>query len=146
MNRDRFFDARSESAMSEGRVEGRRRRRDEGNPNFSEGNPSRVEEIPNLAEGNPNSNASIPSQNLVFSMTYADPRTPGHFSLFEADSGCKCRGKAGVACSPPSCFVGRSVFVFGSSGLFKRVKGWRLFMIADVFGAVPPDLSAAEPD
>ena len=32
----------------------RRRRRDEGNPNFSEGNPSRVEQIPNPAERNPN--------------------------------------------------------------------------------------------
>ena len=71
--------------------------------------------------------------------------TPTAFFLFEADSGCKCRGKAGVACSPRKLFVGPSVFVFGSSGcLNKGVKGWRRFMIADAWRRLS-DLSAAEP-
>jgi hypothetical protein len=35
----------------------------------------------------------------------------------------------------PGFIVGPSVFVFGSSGLFKQVKGWRLFMIAGVWAS-----------
>jgi hypothetical protein len=45
------------------------------NPNFSEGNPNRMEEIPNPAEGNPNSNAQFPSPIRAFSSTYADPHS-----------------------------------------------------------------------
>jgi hypothetical protein len=59
--------------MSEDREEGRRRRRDEGNPNFSEGNPSRMDQIPNPAEQNPNQNPDFPSPNRAFSRTYAGP-------------------------------------------------------------------------
>ena len=47
-------------------------------------------------------------------------------------------GKTGLRIIP-------SVFVSGSSGLLKQVKGWRLFMIADASGVVCPNSAAAEP-
>ena len=45
----------------------------------------------------------------------------------------------------PGSFVGPSVFVSGSSGLFKQVKGWRRFHDRGRLGAVSSDLAAAEP-
>ena len=75
-------------------------------------------------------------------MTYADPHS---IFSFGADSGFKCRGKQASRVRP-GFVVGPSVFVFGSSGLFKQVKGWRLFMIADAWASFRPTLSAAEPD
>jgi hypothetical protein len=100
------------------------RQRDEGNPNppeqypnFRERNPSLVEQIPNPAERNPNSN---PSLSYAFSMTYA---TKSRFRLQTP--------RHRRPCVLPGLFVGPSVFVSGSSDLFKQVKGWRRFTIAD---------------
>ena len=63
--------------------------------------------------------------------------TPTAVFLFEADSGCKCRGKAGV-CSPG--VVHRSFRLrFRFLRLFQQgTKGWRLFMIADAWARFRP--------
>ena len=66
--------------------------------------------------------ASIPSPNRAFSMTYADP-SRGFFSW-----------------KPHFRLRFRFLRL-----LMQGRKGWRLFMIADAFCAVSPDLSAAEP-
>jgi hypothetical protein len=88
----------------------------EGNPNLSEEDPSRAQQIPNPAKESRLKSLDFlrriePFQELT--------PTPTAFFLFEADSRCKCRAEqASVIAS--KLFVGLSVFDFSSSGCFSK--------------------------
>ena len=109
--------------MSENPVDGGRRRRDEGIPNFLEGNPSRMELIPNPEERNPSSNPHFPSSNLAFSTTYADPRS---IIVLEANFGGSRQGRRVL----PLVHRLLSSF-FGSSGCLSKGGLAPFFKIAD---------------
>jgi hypothetical protein len=114
-------------------------------PNFSKSNPNfpKSSQIqPSPAKINQRKILGFPLISFAESSLFNDlRRPPGPFFLFaplpaltEATDG------VGAARSPGfQCFLGLHFVLAFSS----EVKGWRRFMIADVWAPSPPDLSAA---
>ncbi len=116
------------SAMSADFRRGRRRRH-EGNPNPPEGNQNISERNPSRSRTNSKSGGTKSKfKSLRFVSLFRGLRRDAHSILhFCSIPASNVAGNVRVRLG---LFVS-SVFVSGSSDLFKQVKGWRLFTIAD---------------
>ena len=114
------------------------RRRDEGNPNFSEGNPR--PRGSNSKSGGRKSKLNPCISFVELSLIKELRRPPRRFSFLRPFRPQTRRGSAGVARAPR--IVSRSFCLrFSSSGLMKQVKGWRHFD-RERLDAVSADLAA----
>jgi hypothetical protein len=94
-----------------------------------------LKEIQTFPEGNPRVFGRKSKENqkeiqaFVFrrSSLFNHLRRPLGIFFFKSMPASKHGGGVGVACSPAGCSSVLSVFVSGSSGLVKQVKGWRRF-------------------